>query len=288
MRLSCAFLSYKIPYNLMYFAEKLAGVVKTNNSLLCVGLDPDPDKMPESVRGSAESLFEFNKVIIDATADLVCAFKPNSAFYETDHEGFAQLEKTCSYIREKYPNIPIILDFKRGDIGNTNKYYAEFAFENLAADAITIHPYIGREANEPFLGYKDKGIFVLCRNSNPGAGEFQDIEVGGQKLYQTVAQHVAKEWNANNNCHLVVSATYPDEMAEVRAMVGDGIVFLAPGLGAQGGDVEKAVRAGINSQGMGVVFNTSRSVLYASSGEDFARVARQKATELRDQINQYR
>lgn len=273
----------------MNFAEKLAHAIKKNNSLLCVGLDPDFDKLPESIKQSAEPLFEFNRAIIDATAESVCSFKPNSAFYEAGGEkGIAQLQKTCDYIRETYPDIVIILDFKRGDIGNTNAYYAEFAFNELKVDGITIHPYMGRDANEPYLDYKDKGIFVLCRTSNPGAGEFQDLEVGGKKLYEVVAKRVSAEWNQNGNCHLVVGATYPKELAEIRAIVGDEITFLAPGIGAQGGDVEQAVQAGKNSKGEGLVFNTSRAVLYASSGSDFAEAARKKANELNNEINKYR
>jgi orotidine-5'-phosphate decarboxylase len=273
----------------MNFAEKLAFAIKKNNSLLCVGLDPDLDKLPESIKQSTEPLFEFNRAIIDATAEAVCSFKPNSAFYEAGGEkAIAQLQKTCDYIREKYPDIVIILDFKRGDIGNTNAYYANFAFDELGVDAITIHPYMGRDANEPYLARKDKGIFVLCRTSNPGAGEFQDLEVDGKKLYEVVAKQVATEWNKNANCHLVVGATYPKELAEIRAIVGDDVTFLTPGIGAQGGDVKQAMQAGKNSRGEGLVFNTSRAVLYASSGANFAETAHAKATELKDEINKHR
>lgn len=232
----------------------------------------------------------FNKAIIDATADLVCCFKPNSAFYESGGaDGVRQLKLTCDYIREKHPDVPILLDYKRGDIGHTNEQYAKFAFEYLGVDAVTIQPYLGREANEAFLNYKDKGLFVLCRTSNPGASELQDLEVGsGKKLYQTVAEKVAKEWNQHGNCHLVMGAPYPEELAWARQAMGEDMVFLCPGAGTQGGDLGKTVKAGMNRQKTGVIINASREVLYASSGADFAQAARTKAMRLRNQINEYR
>jgi orotidine-5'-phosphate decarboxylase len=273
----------------MTFLEKLDGCVLKNNSLLCVGLDTDMIKIPAHLLDQPAPYFAFNKAIIDATADLVCAYKPNSAFYEA--RGIAGLEElglTCAYLRENYPHIPIILDFKRGDIGNTNNHYATMAFDYLEADAITIQPYQGREAMQSFLDYKDKGIIVLCRMSNPGAGEFQDLLVNGRKLYLQVADNVATTWNTNGNCLLVVGATYPTEMAEIRQLVGDDMVFLVPGLGAQGGDTEATVKAGINKSGKGLIINSSRDILYAGSSEDFAAVSRMRATEVRDEINKYR
>lgn len=273
----------------MTFSEKLTRAVEKNKSLLCVGLDPDPEKLPESVKQSSEPLFEFNRAIIDVTAGLVCAFKPNSAFYEeAGVEGVAQLKKTCDYIRKHYPYIPILLDFKRGDIGNTNAQSARFAFEYMGVDAITIHPYLGREANERFLAYKEKGIFVLCRTSNPGAGEFQDLEVRGKKLYQHVAEQVMQKWNKNGNCYLVIGSTYPEELSWARQSLGDDALFLVPGAGTQGGSIEATVKAGKNSAGVGVIINSSRDVLYASHGSDFAEAAKKKATELRDEINKHR
>lgn len=273
----------------MMFTEKLAGAVKKNNSLLCVGLDPDPDKMPEAIKNSKELLFEFNKAIIDATAELVCAFKPNPAFYEAyGADGIGQLQKTCRYIREKHPKVPILLDFKRGDIGNTNSHYARFAFDYLEVDAVTIQPYLGREANQQFLERGDKGFFVLCRTSNPGAGEFQDLKMGGKKLYQRVAENVMQKWNQNGNCHLVIGATYPDELAWARQSLGDDALFLVPGIGAQGGDIKATLKAGLNSSGAGLIINSARQILYASNGADFAEAAGQKAAELRDEINKYR
>ena len=273
----------------MTFLDKLEASWGKNNSLLCVGLDPDMAKLPESLKSDATPYFTFNKAIIDATADLVCAYKPNSAFYEArGAAGIEELKQTCAYIQQKYPEIPIILDFKRGDIGNTNSHSAQFAFDYLGADAITVQPYQGREALQAFLDYQDKGIMVLTRMSNPGAGEFQDLVAGGRKLYLQVAKSVAGNWNANGNCQLVVGATAPEEMAEIRQLVGDEMVFLVPGLGAQGGDAGAFVRTGINRGGKGLIINSSRGILYASNGEDFAAVARLKALEARDQINQYR
>lgn len=273
----------------MDFRQKLEAASADHDSLLCVGLDPDTSKMPPSIAKGSQPLFTFNQAIIDATAELVCAFKLNSAMYEaTGEHGVEQLHKTCRYLQKYCPDVPIILDFKRGDIGNTNTYYAQFAFDNLGVDAITISPYLGREANEAFLSYKDKGIIVLCRTSNPGAGEFQDLMIDGRPLYVHVAKHVRDSWNENGNCHLVVGAPYPVEMAEIRQLVGDDMIILAPGVGTQAGSVEATIKAGINSTGTGLIINASRDVIYASSDDDFVEAARQKATTLRDEINKYR
>lgn len=270
----------------MDFRSKLTTIWDKNNSLLCVGLDPDTAKFPAGFEGG---LFDFNKAIIDATADLVCAFKPNSAFYEAHGaDGIAELKRTCDYIREKYPEVPIILDFKRGDIGNTNNYYTRFAFDHLGVDAVTVHPWSGREGMQAFLERKDKGVIVWCKGSNPGSGEFQDLDAGGRKLYLQVAESVAKQWNANGNCLLVVGATYPEELAEVRQLIGDEMALLVPGIGAQGGDTGAAVKAGINSMGTGLIISTSRVVIYASDGKDFTEAARQAAAAIRDEINTYR
>jgi orotidine-5'-phosphate decarboxylase len=273
----------------MQFSKKLATIVAQNNSLLCVGLDPDITKLPPSISGHQKPLFAFNKVIIDATADLVCAFKLNSAMYEaTGSSGIDQLQKSCIYLNKHYPTIPIILDFKRGDIGNTNNYYAQFAFEYLGVDAITINPYMGEFANQPFLKYKNKGIFVLCRTSNPGADEFQDLQVKGKKIYRIVAEEVLNKWNKHNNCFLVIGSPYPNELAEIRRVIGDKGTFLIPGLGTQGGNAEKTVKAGLNSKGQGAIINSSREVIYASRNANFGASARAKAIVLRDEINKYR
>lgn len=273
----------------MDFKRKLAAGWAKNNSLLCVGLDPNIDKLPSHLKGDKTPFFTFNKAIIDATADMVCAFKPNSAFYEArGAAGIEELKQTCYYIKQNYPDIPVILDFKRGDIGNTNNHYTKFAFDYLQVDAVTVQPYQGRQAVQPFLDCNDKGIIVLCRTSNPGAGELQDLTISDRKLYLQVAENVAKSWNTNGNCLLVVGATAPEEMAEIRRLVGDDMVFLVPGIGAQGGDTEAAVKGGVNSKGSGLIISSSRAILYASSGEDFAEAARQAAGKAKDEINSYR
>lgn len=273
----------------MGFLQKLDAAVEKNDSLLCVGLDPDVEKMPKQFSSSQTPLFDFNKAIIDATADLACAFKPNPAFYESrGTAGIEELKQTCAYIREKYPGLPVIVDLKRADIGNTNAHSAAFAFDYLEADAVTVHPWFGGKAIKPFLDYKDKGIIVLCRTSNDGAGEFQDLQADGLPLFIHVAKNVSKQWNTNGNCLLVVGATYPEEIARVRRQVGDKMVFLVPGLGAQGGGAEAVVKAGMNRAGKGLIINSARGILYASTGKDFADAARAAATTVRDEINNYR
>jgi orotidine-5'-phosphate decarboxylase len=271
------------------FQSKLRASVSKNNSLLCVGLDSNPAKLPIHLANQPESIFAFNKAIIDATADLVCAFKPNSAFYEgAGADGIAQLQKTCRYIIEKYPEVPIILDAKRADIGSTNEGYVQFAFEYLSVDAITLQPYLGREAVEPFLARSDKGIIVLCHTSNPGAGEIQELTIGEEKIYQLVARKVQGEWNERGNCLLVAGASFPEELADIRSIVGDDMWLLVPGIGVQGGDVGATVKAGLNNRGDGIIINSSRDVIFASSGLDFAEAARAKAQATRDEINKYR
>lgn len=273
----------------MSFQDTLDAAITTNNSLLCVGLDPDMAKLPAHLQGGASAFVDFLKEIVDATADAVCAFKPNSAFFEAHGAaGIEQLKEVCDYIHATHPDIPIILDFKRADIGNTNNYYVELAYTYLGVDAVTIQPYLGREAVEAFLAHADKGVIVLCRTSNAGAHEFQDLEVNGRKLYLQVADNVAHEWNSNGNCLLVIGATYPDELKEIRTLVGDDMTFLVPGIGAQGGDVEATVKAGVNAAGRGLIINSARDIIYQSSGTDFAEAARARAHAVRDEINQYR
>lgn len=273
----------------MDFLTKLDAAVTKNNSLLCIGLDPNMEMLPEHLQSDPKAYLTFNKAIIDATAGLVCAYKPNSAFYEArGAQGVEELKATCDYINDKYPELPIILDFKRGDIGSTNDQYSKFAFDYLGVDAITIQPYMGREAVSPFLDRKDKGIIILVRTSNPGSGELQDIESNGKKLYLQLTENIVNDWNANSNCLLVVGATFPDELAQIRQTAGDKIVLLVPGIGAQGGDVESTVKAGINSIGRGVIINSARDIIYASSNEAYAEAAKARATEVRDEINKYR
>jgi len=273
---------------MMNFKDKLNNISKKNNSLLCIGLDSDITKIPEHIRSGEHPQSTFNKKIIDATADLVCAYKPNTAFYEARGKaGIEALKMTCDYIKEKYPEILIILDAKRADIGNTNEGYVKFVFDYLGGDAVTVHPYLGREALKPFLDLKDKGIFILCRTSNPGAGEFQDLNVNGKPLYQIIAENVAKNWNYNGNCGLVTGATYPTELEIVRHIVDD-MPILIPGIGAQGGDVKKTVKAGVDKRGQNAIINSSRGIIFASKEIDFAQKAREEAIKLKDSINQYR
>jgi len=272
----------------MTIYEKINSIVKTNNSLVCVGLDSEFSKLPEAVKNSENPQFEFNKAIIEATHDLVAAYKPNSAFYEARGEqGVKELKMTCDYLVENYPEIVIILDAKRADIGNTNNGYVNFAFNYLRVDAITLHPYLGEEALRPFLDRADKGAIILARTSNPGAGEFQDLEMAGEKLFMIVARKVNETWNKNNNCLLVVGATYPEELAEVRK-AAPKMYFLVPGIGAQGGDVEKTLNAGLNADKNGLLINSSRGIIFASVNDDFAEVARVETMKLKDEINKYR
>ena len=261
---------------------------------VCVGLDSDHNELPECMRAPKDqpeligwSLFCFNKAIIEATCDLVCAYKLNSAFYETHgRPGIYALERTIAYIKERAPTIPIILDAKRADTDNSSARYADATFLVLGADAVTVNPYLGKKALEPFLAQKEKGIFVLCRTSNEGADEFQDLKVGRKRLYQLVAQHVAEHWNQNNNCGLVVAATEPGKLAIVRRVAGD-MPILVPGIGAQNGDIEKVLVAGINNRGQGLIISASRSIIFASRGDDFAKAARRHTQRLHRQINAY-
>ncbi len=266
------------------FHSQLAAASAAAESLVCVGLDPEVERFPAHLRARPDAILAFNRAIIDATADLVCAYKPQIAHYAAVGAE-EQLQDTLRYIRDKAPGVPIILDAKRGDIGSTAEKYAREAFERYGADAVTINPYLGRDSAEPFLQYADKGVVILCRTSNAGSGEFQNLQVGDRKLYQIVAERVAGEWNSRGNCLLVVGATYPGELADIRARTGE-MTFLVPGVGAQGGDVNEAVRNGRAKQGAGLVINSSRGILYAGSGEDFATAARRATLDLRAAITQ--
>jgi orotidine-5'-phosphate decarboxylase len=268
------------------FIEAIKSAWKDRNSLVCVGLDPDLSKLPIQLRGSENPLFQFNKAIIDATADVVCAYKPQMAFYSACR-GEVDLEMTIEHIHRFYPNIPVILDAKRGDIGSTAEKYAEEVFDRYGADAVTVNPYMGGDTLSPFLNRPDRGVIVLCRTSNPGAKDLQDLEVGGRKLYQIVAHKAGNEWNRQGNVLLVVGATFPSELREVRSIVDD-MPLLVPGIGAQGGDIEAAVTNGKTSNGTGMIINSSRGIIYAGAGEGFAEAARRAAIELRDEINRYR
>lgn len=266
----------------MRFISKLKKISQKNHSLLSVGLDADFKKIP-----SNRSQFQFNKFIINETFNLVCSYKLNSAFYEAiGYMGIKALKKTCDYLKAQYPDIPIIIDAKRGDIGNTNYAYANFVFDYLNADAVTVNPYLGEEALIPFLERKDRGIIILCKTSNLGAGEFQDLEVKSNykkkfKLYQYIAYQVAKKWNKNKNCLLVIGATYPKELKEVRKIVGDDIWFLVPGVGVQGGEIDLVLRSGQNKNKEGLIINASRSVY-------FSKNPREAAWRLKEEIEKKR
>ena len=272
----------------MNFQDKLNNIIEKNNSLVCVGLDSDISNMPDEFKQRENAQYEFNKAIIDATHDYVCCYKPNSAFYEANGiKGIKELKQTCDYIRGIYPNIPIIIDAKRGDIGNTNNGYAKFVFDYLMADAITVIPYFGIEALAPYFAYDTKGVIIGCHSSNPGAKEFQELEINGKPLYHIVAQEIMKQYGNNPNCMIFMGATYPQELGTIRTIIKD-MTILAPGVGAQEGAVEKAVKAGLNSKKSGLLINSSRGIIFASKGDDFAEKAREETQKLRDKINEYR
>ena len=264
----------------MSFTGKLAEAVDKNRSLLCIGLDPDPALMPENL-----GIFEFNRAIIDATSDLVCAYKPNIAFYEASgSRGLDDLKRT----RECIPaDIPVIIDAKRGDIGNVARAYARGLFDYFNFDAATVNPYLGYDSLEPFIEYSDKGIFVLCRTSNNSAVDFQSLScevAGGNKLLYEVVAGKVNQWNTRGNLGLVVGATYPEELQRIRQDYPD-IPLLIPGIGAQGGELSQVVRYGIDARKQKTIINSSRQILYASKGKDYAEAARRAAEELRDRIN---
>lgn len=261
--------------------DKYNSRVKKVNSLVCVGLDSEFAKLPERFKKLEHPQFEFNKFIIDQTAEFAAAFKFNIAFYEAQGEaGYKQLRMSMEYLQKKYPDIFTICDAKRGDIGNSNNSYVKSLFDELGFDAVTLNVYPGKEALKPFLDRADKGCIFWCRSSNPGAGEFQDLEVGGKPLWQIVAEHVSGSWNYNDNCMLVAGATYPEEMKKLRA-IAPQMSFLVPGLGAQGGDARAMVKAGLDDEGCGIIVNSSRGIIFAAdpAGE---------AKKLRDEINKYR
>lgn len=272
----------------MNFINKLSAAWTANNSLLCVGLDPDLAKLPAELRDAPDGITTFCTRIIDATADLACAFKPQIAYFGA-LGAEKQLEDICRYLREHYPHIPLILDAKRGDIGATATQYAREAFERYGADAVTVNPYMGEDSLDPYLAWQDRGVIILCRTSNPGGSDLQFLNTDGEPLYQRVARLVANKWNKNGQCALVVGATFPEELAQVRAIVGD-MPLLVPGIGAQGGDIAATVGAGQTANGMGMMISSSRAIIYAQpqAGEDYADAARRVAIETRDAINAHR
>ena len=268
------------------FNQQLQSAWASQGSMLCVGFDPDPKRLPLSLQGKPEGIFEFCREIADATADLVCAFKPQFAYFASQRAE-AQLEKLIQHLKDKYPHIPVILDSKRGDIGSTADHYALEAFDRYGADAVTVNPYMGFDTIEPYLKHTGKGVIVLCRTSNPGGSDLQFLNVApdGEPLYLHVAKLAAQQWNQSGQISLVVGATFPEEIAKVRAIVGE-MPLLIPGIGAQGGDIDATVRAGKISDkpGTGMIINSSRAILYASSGSDFAEAARTVAMSTRDAL----
>lgn len=268
----------------MKFKEKLNAAWARSGSMLMVGLDPDPARFPADLQGRPDSVFEFCREIVDATAPYVCGFKPQIAYFSAlgaeEH-----LEALCRHIRENHPELPLILDAKRGDIGSTAEQYAWEAYERYGADAVTVNPYMGHDSVTPYLEWSDRGIIVLCRTSNPGGSDLQFIEDrDGTPLYLRVASMVAEKWDTNDQCGLVVGATFPQEIAKVRARVGD-MPLLIPGIGAQGGSIPDTVKAGRDSRSTGMMINSSRAILYADSGENWREAAATAARETRDAIN---
>ncbi|TAL80023.1 MAG: orotidine-5'-phosphate decarboxylase [Burkholderiaceae bacterium] len=268
----------------MTFTEKLDLAWAHSNSLLMVGLDPNPQRFPAEVRGRPNAIYEFCRAIVDATAPYICGIKPQIAYF-SGQGAEAQLEALLAYTREQYPQLPIVLDAKRGDIGTTAEQYALEVFERYQADAVTVNPYMGFDSVEPYLSWQEKGVIVLCRTSNKGGADLQLMESrDGVPLYLHVASLVANHWNANGQCALVMGATYPAELAKVRERVGD-MPLLVPGIGAQGGDISAIVKVGRNSRGTGMMINASRSILYAGHGDDWREAAATAAMATRDAIN---
>jgi orotidine-5'-phosphate decarboxylase len=272
----------------MTFLDQLRAAERQNNSMLCVGLDPEPAKFPAHLRGDASKIYDFCAAIVDATADLVMAFKPQIAYFAA-HRAEDQLERLMAHMRRVAPLVPVILDAKRGDIGSTAEQYAIEAFERYGADAVTLSPFMGFDSVQPYLKYYGKGAFLLCRTSNPGGDDFQPqrlMDVPGQpRLYEHIAALAQGPWNLNGQLGLVVGATYPAEIERVRALAPT-VPLLIPGVGAQGGDAVATVKAGwraLNGDTTApIIVNSSRAILYASSGEDFAQAARREAIRTRD------
>lgn len=269
----------------MKFTDQLQNAWVEKNSLLTLGLDPDPSRFPAIFNGSDTAFYDFCTGIVDACAPYVSAFKPQIAYFASVGAE-KQLENLCAYIKQNHPNLPIVLDAKRGDIGSTARHYAVEAFERYGADAVTVNPYMGMDSVEPYFEWADKGVIILCRTSNPGGSDLQFMPLADQTpLYLHVARLVTEKWNqTTGQCALVVGATFPEEIAKVRAIVGD-MPLLVPGIGAQGGDIPATVQAGLNSKNTGMMINSSRAILYASQGSDWQEAAAEVAKNTRDAIN---
>ncbi|MCD9027411.1 orotidine-5'-phosphate decarboxylase [Luteimonas sp. BDR2-5] len=274
------------------FIDTLRTRWQSADTLVCIGLDPDPSRFPDAFVDDAqdedgEALFAFCRDIVDATAEYACAFKPQIAYFAAHNGGEAALQRLIAHINGSHPEVPVILDAKRGDIGSTAEQYALEAFDRFGADAVTLNPYMGRDSAAPFLQRNDRGCIFLCHTSNPGARDFQELLVDGVPLYQHIARTIAEDWNADGNCALVVGATFPEELKIIRGIVGD-MPLLIPGIGAQGGDVEAVVRNAATADGTGLIISSSRAILYASGDADYADAAAGAARALRDAINRYR
>ena len=265
----------------MGFHDQLRRSWDVSGSLLCVGLDPDPAKFPAPLDHGHDALLRFCTEIVDATADVVCAFKPQIAYFASQRAERA-LEQLCAHIRDRYPDVTLILDAKRGDIGSTAEHYAREAFGRYGAHAVTANPYLGGDSVEPFFAHGG-GVIALCRTSNPGGADLQSLDCDGRPLYVRVAEMVANQWAQHGDCGLVVGATYPDELRTVRDVIGD-LPILVPGIGAQGGDARAATTAGVTADGRGLIVSSSRAIIYAGGGDDFADAARAAAIEARDSL----
>lgn len=266
----------------MKFTEMLSERWQNAGSMLCVGLDPNPTRFPHELAGRSTALYDFCCGIIDATADLVCAFKPQIAYFASCGAE-TELKAVIDYIHANHPKVPVILDAKRGDIGSTAEHYAREAFERYEADCVTLSPFMGFDTIKPYLAYENKGAFILCRTSNPGGDDIQMLEVNGEKIYERLARLAATEWNLNGELGLVVGATYPAELANVRR-IAPNLPLLVPGIGAQGGDIRACVEAGKTAEGTGMVINSGRSIIYASREDDWKEAARKTAIATRDSI----
>lgn len=269
------------------FREKIIAASRDADSLLCVGLDPELSRLPQAIASREKPFYEFNREIIDATAPVACSFKFQIAHYAA--EGREQeLEQSIAYLRRMHPRIPVLLDAKRGDIGSTAERYAVECFDRYNADAVTVNPYLGADSVLPFAKRADRGVFVLCRTSNPSAREVQDLRVGDRAVFEVIADLATTTWNANQNISLVVGGTYPQDLLSLREKCGDGILFLVPGVGAQGASIHEVVTAGQTAAGSGLLINSSRAIIYASPGPDFAPAARVVAEATRLEINKAR
>lgn len=265
----------------MGFVDQLSAIARSRRSFLCVGLDPLPERFPSPIRTLAsegEAFFQFGRSIIEATGDLACAFKPQIAHFAARGQE-SVLERLIQYIHERFPGVPVILDGKRGDIGSTAELYAKELFDRYGADAATANPYLGGDSLAPLLARRERGLFILCRTSNPGSGDLQGLDCGGRPLFLEVARQAALAWNGNGNAGLVVGATWPEELGAVR-QEAPGLPLLVPGVGAQGGDLRAVIEAAGNRDWEGLLINASRSILYASDGPDFAEAARREAEAL--------